>query len=162
MPRPALPGADRPLTAGEAAIAESMFGGAVDLACVRLHHAKWFALQPAWVVMAPDGGIWFHPNGYLWRDDFAVADLDLRALLVHELVHVWQHQSGICLPLRRPPFARYGYRLKPGKRFARYGLEQQARIVEDAYRARESGRDTAGYAAVMPFPSMTRRSPLTA
>jgi len=101
----------------------------------------------------------------LWRDDFAAEPLHLRALLVHELVHVWQHQSGICLPLRRPPFARYRYRLKPGKRFTSYGLEQQARIVEHAYLLAEGGSapaTAACYAAVLPFATaISGRSPLT-
>ena len=60
-----------------------------------------------------------------------------RALLfIHELTHVWQHQSGINLILRRHPFCRYAYALTPGKPLTRYGIEQQAMIVEDAFRLR--------------------------
>ncbi len=109
--------------------------------------------------MAPDGGIWFHPEGGCWSDDFAAEKLPLRALFVHELVHCWQHQQGLNLILRRPPFARYRYALMPGKPFARYGIEQQACIVEDAYRLREGGLpvydaanyDGGLYAGVIPF-----------
>lgn len=143
------------MTPGERAIATRVFGAAIDFDRVTVRHAKWFALQPAWIVMAPDGHIWFHPNGGLWRSDFAAPQaLDLRALLVHELVHVWQHQHGIRLPLQRPPLPRYAYTLKPGKRFGAYGLEQQACIVEDAYRLSEGGAApaaAASYAAVWPF-----------
>ena len=164
MPRCALPASDaRALTAGETALAAAVFGGALDPARVRIRRGKYFFLQPRQVVMAPDGDIWFHPDGGLWRADFAVEPLHLRALLVHELVHVWQHQSGICLPLRRPPFARYAYRLRPGKRFAAYGLEQQARIVEHAYRLTHGGTapaTAADYAALLPFgPDINRHPP---
>lgn len=108
-------------------------------------------LQPAWITMAPDGHVWFHPNSGLWCEDFSTRSLNLRALLVHELTHVWQHQTGINLILRRPPFARYRYRLQPGKPFTAYGLEQQASIVEDAYRLCESGGDATAHEAVLPF-----------
>lgn len=139
-----------------------MFGSALDIARVTLRQAKWFMLQPAWITMAPDGHVWFHPNGGLWREDFSTGSLNLRALLVHELTHVWQHQGGINLVWRRPPFARYRYTLQPGKPFAVYGLEQQASIVEDAYRLRESGGDSSAHDAVIPFGySASARSPLT-
>ena len=143
--------AERPFTPGERVIAASVFGASLDPAQVRLRRAKWFMWQPAWVVMAPDGDVWMHPNGGLWRDDFASQPLPLRALLVHELTHVWQHQRGINLILRRRPFARYGYALEPGKPFGAYGIEQQAMIVEHAYRAREHGRPDPGLEALLPF-----------
>ncbi len=147
----------RQLTAGEIAIAQSVFGTAIDLAPVTLRHAKWFALQPRATVMAPDGHLWFHPHGREWRDDFAAAGLASRTLLVHELVHVWQRQRGINLILRRPPLPRYRYLpLVPGKPFTRYGLEQQACIVADAYFIREGGHVAGApalpdYAALIPF-----------
>lgn len=57
----------------------------------------------------------------------------MRGHFVHEMVHVWQHQSGIFLPLARHPFCRYDYKLVPGKNFASYGIEQQAEIVSHIY-----------------------------
>ena len=142
---------ERGLTDGERAIAASMFGAALDAAAVRLHRAKWFMLQPAWVTIAPDGDIWFHPNSGLWCEDFADQPLPWRALFVHELTHCWQVQTGLNLVLRRPPFARYRYVLKPGKAFAAYGIEQQASIVEHAYRAREGNRPDPALEALLPF-----------
>lgn len=149
----------RTLTSGEVALAATVFGTALDPAAVRLHRAKWFVFQPPRVTMAPDGHIWFHPNGTSWSSDFACELLPMRALLIHELVHCWQHQRGINLILRRPPFARYEYTLRPGKPFGHYGIEQQACIVEDAYRLRGGGLpvydaanyDAAAYAALIPF-----------
>lgn len=117
-----------------------MFGDSIDPGRVRLHRRTWWPFQPLNTVMAPDGHIWFHPRGRLWRDDFAEAPIGLQALLVHELAHVWQHQRGLCLMLRRHPFCRYDYDLKSVKPLARYGIEQQAMIAQDAFVARCAGR----------------------
>ncbi len=147
----------RSLTAGERSIAESVFGTALDPGPVTLRRGKWFPFQPRRVVMAPDGHVWFHPRGPEWRDDFAAAGLASRALLVHELTHVWQVQSGVNLILARRPFAPYAYLpLVPGKPFAAYGVEQQACIVADAYflqhGARIAGAPPLGvYRNLLPF-----------
>lgn len=53
--------------------------------------------------------------------------------LIHELVHVWQHQQGVNLLLKRHPFCRYDYVIKPGWTLERYGIEQQAEIVRHAF-----------------------------
>lgn len=79
--------------------------------------------------MAPDGNLWFHPNSNLFCDDFCASSFKVQALFIHEMVHVWQHQQGIFLPLARHPFSRYDYELLPGKPFAAFGIEQQAEIV---------------------------------
>jgi len=150
-------GTVRPLTAGERVIAAEVFGPALDPEPVRLRRAKWFMFQPAWVTMAPDGDIWCHPNGGVWCDDFSRGPLWQRALFVHEMTHVWQHQSGINLILKRRPFTPYAYLpLVPGRPFAAYGIEQQAVIVEDAYRLSQGGQvagapPEATYAALIPF-----------
>lgn len=123
----------RALTAGEARIATAMFGGTLDPARVTVRHARWFFLQPRDVLMTPAGAICCHPGGDTWRADFASEAWPMRGLFVHELVHAWQHQHGIPLAWVRWPFARYGYRLRPGKPFFDYGLEQQAEIVRHAY-----------------------------
>jgi hypothetical protein len=104
--------------------------------------------------MAPDGHVWCHPNGFNWASDFAAEPVSSQAHFIHELVHVWQVQTGGHLALRRPPFARYRYTITPGKPFARYGIEQQACIVEHAFRARARG-DAAALAQltpILPFP----------
>lgn len=83
--------------------------------------------------MALRGHIHFHPQGDAYSDDFAAAPLAAQGLFLHELVHVWQHQRGLFLPLRRHPFSSYRYVLEPGRAFARYGIEQQAEIVRHAF-----------------------------
>jgi hypothetical protein len=147
----------RLLTDGERAFIWSVFGAAIDPEPVRIHHAKWWMWQPAWVTMAPDGHMWFHPNGRDWCADFSAAPMHLKGHFLHEMVHVWQHQMGMNLRLKRPPFARYRYLpLVPGKPFHRYGIEQQAEIVREAWMLREGWRlpgrpPLAAYAAIIPF-----------
>lgn len=146
----------RPLTLGERTLAASMFGSAVDYDRVRIHAAKWWPFQPRRVTMAPDGHIWFHPQGGLYCDDFAAQNLSAQGLLVHELTHVWQHQRGIFLPLARHPFCRYDYALKPGWPLPRYGLEQQAEIVRHTFLLRQGAAvrgapPLAQYETLLPF-----------
>lgn len=153
MPNPE-PATIRPLTTGEIALAKAVFGDALDAAAVTVRRAKYWALHPWWVTMAPDGHVWCHPNGFNWSTDYSACTIGLQAHFVHELVHVWQVQTGGHLALRRPPLARYRYRLTPGKPFHRYGIEQQAMIVEDAFRARARGDAVtlAALSPLLPFP----------
>lgn len=146
----------RGLTPDERALATSVFGDAVLLEGVTVRRQKFWMFHPWWVTMAPDGHIWCHPNGFNWCADYAAEPLRLQAHFVHEMTHVWQQQQGGSLVFRRPPLARYGYDLVPGKAFGRYGIEQQACIVADAFvlRARRAvpGKPALGaYAAVLPF-----------
>ena len=149
----------RLLTAGETLLVRSTFGDAINCATVRLHRARWWPLQPAGVVMAPDGDIWFHPAG-LWSDDFSREPIGLQAFLIHEMTHVWQAQRGgrWFLPLARHPFCRYAYDWTPGRPFARYGIEQQAEIVRHAFLLRHGAKVEgkpllADYEALLPFGS---------
>jgi hypothetical protein len=157
MPNPD-PCAIRPLTAGEIALAHGVFGDALDTAAVTVRHAKFWALHPWWVTMAPDGHIWCHPNGFNYSSDFAAGPTGSQAHFIHELVHVWQVQTGGHLALRRPPFARYGYTIVPGKPFHRYGIEQQACIVADAFLIARgrciAGRSAADFTGLLPFGPM--------
>ena len=144
----------RPLTPGEIALSRTVFGDAIDYAKVRIHRRKWAFFQPRHIVMAPMGHIHFHPEGD--RYDFAAAPLGLQALFIHEMVHVWQHQSGLFLPLRRLPWARYAYAFAPGRAFARYGIEQQAMLVQHAFMLRRGAAvpeapALAELEAVLPF-----------
>lgn len=146
----------RALTTSEVALAQSMFGDTINYAPVRIHQRKWAFFQPRGTVMAPDGHIWFHPTDTRYADDFCGCPADTQGLFLHEMTHVWQRQQGIFLPLRRHPFCRYGYALKPGQRFQDYGLEQQAEIVRHAFLLR-AGFSVAGapplaqYRSLLPF-----------
>ncbi|WP_033921147.1 vgr related protein [Sphingomonas sp. 37zxx] len=123
----------RPLTPGEIALASSIFGNAIDYRRAAIANRKWAFFQPRRVTMAPMGCIHFHPASGLYAEDFGDSDRDLQGLFLHEMTHIWQHQQGIFLPLKRHPFCRYDYSLKPGWRLGRYGLEQQAEIVRHVF-----------------------------
>ncbi|NML06164.1 vgr related protein [Sphingomonas sp. G-3-2-10] len=146
----------RPLTEQEIALARSVFGDAIDYARVRIRNRKWAFFQPRNTVMAPTGHIHFHPHGPHYREDFAAEGLSLQGLFIHEMVHVWQHQKGIFLPLKRHPFCRYDYAIRPGQPLEKYGLEQQAEIVRHAFLLRRGaivpGAPPVGqYESILPF-----------
>ena len=125
------------LTTGEIALARSIFKDAIDYDRVRLIEGKWWPFQPRRSAMAPMGNIYFHPDGGGWSDDFSLERLHSQGFFIHELTHVWQAQAKgrFYLPLMRHPFCHYRYRLVPGRRFERYGLEQQAEIVRHCFLA---------------------------
>jgi len=127
--------AERPLTPGERALAVSVFGEALDPEPVRILARKWWPLQPRGMAMAPDGKLWLHPRSPWLSGDFAREPAGTQGLFVHELTHVWQVQrrGRWHLILLRHPFCRYGYRIVPGRPFARYGLEQQAEMVRHLF-----------------------------
>src|SRR3546814_4911408 len=78
----------RPLTAGEIALARSVFGDAIAYDRVRVCYHKWIFFQPRRVVMAPMGALHFHPHGNLYCDDFSAASQAMQGLFVHEMTHV--------------------------------------------------------------------------
>jgi hypothetical protein len=146
----------RALTAGEVALARSVFGDAIDYDAAAVSLSKWAFFQPRETVMAPRGCIHFHPRGHRYRDDFAACALGDQGLFIHEMAHVWQHQRGVFLPLARHPFCRYDYSIRPGLPLHRYGIEQQAEIVRHAFLlgqgARVSGAPPlAQYETILPF-----------
>lgn len=146
----------RALTDKERALCHSVFGDAIDYDPVTLCHKKWAFFQPKNTVMAPMGHVHFHPKRPHWREDFGDAPIFAQGLFIHEMVHVWQYQQGIFLPIKRHIFCRYDYSIKPGWPLEKYGLEQQAEIVRHAFLLRE-GKQVAGapllasYKAILPF-----------
>jgi hypothetical protein len=124
------------------ALARSVFGDAIDYAAVTIRRRKFLPLQPRSVTMAPMGHIHFHPLADHYCDDFAAAPLGAQGHFLHEMTHVWQAQTHgrWHLVLRRHPWCRYDYALKPGLNLGQYGLEQQAEIVRHAFLLREGAR----------------------
>lgn len=146
----------RVLTPSERELTRSIFNDAIDLDKVRIHNRKWWWFQPRKITMAPDGHLWFHPKNDLFCDDFCDSGIALQGLFIHEMTHIWQYQSGIFLPLRRHPFCRYDYSIKPGWKLDRYGIEQQAEIIRHIFLLR-GGYTFAGapplshYDGILPF-----------
>ncbi|MCL9983001.1 MAG: vgr related protein [Erythrobacter sp.] len=131
-------GGIRALTPGEIALARSVFGEAIDYTRVTIRRRKFMPFHPRRVTMAPMGHLHFHPHAEHYCDDFANAPLHHQGHFIHEMVHVWQAQTHgkWHLMLRRHPWCRYDYALKPGWSLAQYGLEQQAEIVRHAFMQR--------------------------
>lgn len=162
---PACPsGGERGLTAGEIALARSVFGNAIDYAKVTLRRRKWAFFQPREITMAPRGHLHFHPLASAYCDDFSTVGLLRQGLLIHELTHVWQTQSrgDWYLVLHRHPWCRYDYSLKPGWRLENYGIEQQAEIVKHAFWLRNGVQvagapDPRAYDLLVNFPGGDRR-----
>jgi hypothetical protein len=125
----------RPLSAGEIAMASTLFGAAVDYARVRIHNRCYlpFGLQPKNCAMTPNGMLYFHHSCF--RDDFADADLCGRHWFMHEMVHVWQHQLGYPVRLRGAVRIglRYRYALREGATLADYNMEAQGDLLADYY-----------------------------
>jgi len=132
---------ERGLTPGEIALAQSVFRDSIDYSKVRLFRRKWWPFHPRNAAMAPMGDIYFHPEGGVWSDDFSKEGLARQGFFIHEMTHVWQTQAKgrFYLPLMRHPFCKYGYELRPGRDFSRYGLEQQAEIVRHIFLMEHGG-----------------------
>ena len=163
-PPPCPVGGERPLTAGEIALARSIYGEAIDYGKVTLRRRKWFPFQPKRVTMAPRGHIHFHPQGAAYCDDFSKVSTLAAGLFIHEMAHVWQAQSkgDWWLVMHRHPFCRYDYTLKPGWGLERYGIEQQAEIIKHAFFLRNGVKlagvsNAAAYDLLVNFPGAAPR-----
>lgn len=136
----------RYLTIGEKAIAYSVFADALVMDDIQLKTAWWVLKNYA---VSPNGYIYFHPDN--WIEDFAETSLANQAWLIHELTHVWQVQQGMKVVRRAMINRRYDYVLKSGKSFFHYGIEQQARMVEDYFLHKQTGQDCSAFTVCIPF-----------
>lgn len=144
------PGRWRTLTPGERALARSVPRVAFDPDGLRLFAAPW--LPRAFV---PGAGLIVWPAAGAWTD-FALAPLEVQAVFVHELVHVWQARSGVFLPWAKlragdGPGA-YAYDLAAARDFSALNIEQQAMVVQHAFLAARGAAAPYGardYAALL-------------
>lgn len=136
----------RHLTAKEKAMARSVFGDDIQLDHVQLKTASWVLKNYA---VSPNGNIYFHPDD--WIADFTQASLGTQSWLIHELTHVWQLQKGLKVVRGALLNRRYSYALEAGKSFFTYGIEQQARMVQDYYVRMRRGQDCQAWQACIPF-----------
>lgn len=136
----------RSLTTGEIALARSVFGDSIDLDDVQLKTTWWVLKHYA---VSPNGNIYFNPAN--WIIDFSDASLSKKSWLIHELTHVWQLQQGLKVVRGALIDRRYDYVLKTGKSFFNYGIEQQARMVQDYFIRRQRGQDCQALETCIPF-----------
>lgn len=137
---------ERYLSEGEKKLAYSVFGEALQLEQIRIVAHRWVLKNYA---ISPNGHIYF--NIYNWCEDFSKASLAKQSWLIHELTHVWQVQQGMQVVLRALLNRKYSYILKEGKTFFKYGIEQQASMVQDYFLKRAQGQDCQAYEHCIPF-----------
>jgi hypothetical protein len=140
----------RQLTQGEKDLVKQVFGNSIDLSRVRVHNEKYVFFQPDNSGMTPNGEIYVHGA---YSSDYASEPSGHKAFFIHEMVHVWQHQTGV---LRAGVIgtaileiigqlgdygSAYTYVLDGSKDLTDYGLEQQASIVEDYFRLTRLGEE---------------------
>ena len=136
----------RYLTDGEIKLARSVFGDSLKLDDIQLKTAWWVLKHYA---VSPNGSIYFHPAD--WIEDFSQAPLGKQSWLIHELTHVWQLQQGLKVVRGALINRRYNYVLKTNKPFLNYGIEQQARMVQDYFIRRQRGQYCQDLAGCIPF-----------
>ncbi|WP_227429014.1 type IV secretion protein Rhs [Psychrobacter sp. I-STPA6b] len=136
----------RSLTENEVILAYSVFGSDLDVSHIKIKTAWWVLKNYA---VSPNGNIYFNHED--WVDDFTEQSLSQQGWLIHELTHVWQLQKGLKVVRGALLNRRYGYVLKEGKSFFSFGIEQQARMVQDYFIRREQGKDCGAWQACIPF-----------
>lgn len=136
----------RYLNLNEIAMARSVFGDSIQLDDVQLKTAWWVLKGYA---VSPNGNIYFHPAD--WLADFSKASLGKKSWLIHELTHVWQLQQGLKVVRGALINRRYHYNLERGKSFFKYGIEQQARMVQDYFIRRHLGQECHELEDCIPF-----------
>lgn len=130
--------ASRNLTPAEIALATKIYKTSIDYAKVKVHDAKYSAIQPSNSGMTPKGEIYI--NG-VYRADYGTASANLKAFFIHEMAHVYQYQLNILDPITAAIGASiknafnydkaYFYTLDAKKDLLDYGIEQQAQMIED-------------------------------
>lgn len=147
----------RALSEGERALARAVFGRALALDRVRV------LASPFSRAFVP--GRWFGRDWIVWPrrklpEDMAAASVPEQAIFIHELVHLWQAQQGVNLltaKLRAGDGAgAYAYPVGPSCRWDGLNIEQQASVVEHAFRlsrGHAAPARAAFYRAVVPFPA---------
>ncbi|WP_017518336.1 type VI secretion system Vgr family protein [Pseudomonas nitroreducens] len=133
-------GDERELTAGEIAMARTVFKDAIDYSKVKVHHGGWWLFMGFQnTAVTPNGEMYFPKSTGYYRDDFSSTGRGRdKALFIHEMTHVWQYQLGYwvkwhALWVTSRGSAAYQYELKRDGLLSNYNMEQQGEIVSDYY-----------------------------
>lgn len=125
---------NRSMTAGEQALATSVFKKQIDFSKVKIYNKKWALFQPDDTVMAPNGNIYYPPVHSGYTADISTLSVHNKALLIHELTHVWQDQHGVNVTLRGIFERDYDYLpITVSTVFGDLGIEEQGDLVRDYY-----------------------------
>jgi hypothetical protein len=123
----------RPLTPGETAMAQGVFGDSIDYKYVLVHSGRLFGPMHKENFAKTTLSMIFMHN--LYQDDYSKASLGMQELFIHEMAHVWQFQQMAYNPtpldlqnaVQYNPKA-YQYELDK-KDLMDYGTEQQASVI---------------------------------
>lgn len=139
----------RGLTAGEIAMARTVFKDAIDYGKVKIHRGGLLG-QPnrSGTAMTPRGEIHFPDSNY--REDFSQETPTIKIWFIHEMTHVWQYQLGYSLVWNAIKIAAKGgysagapayfFDLKgrdKGKTMSQFNMEQQGELVAHYYAAKQ-------------------------
>jgi hypothetical protein len=99
---------------------------------------------------SPNGNVYFNPGAY--ETDYTQASSDKKLSFLHELTHVFQHQSGYNLILRALEDSRrgdyddsYDYKIDEIKDLKHLTIEQQAKFTADYARSLWQYRENSTY-----------------
>lgn len=135
----------RKLTKGEIELARTIYGDHINYEEPRIFRGERSAyFMPIDRVHAPDGNIYFPPGAIdRYHSDFSKTGTARdKALFIHELAHVWQHQNGVPLsgdvlfqatllkPFGGDP---YDYASNMYKDSTKLPIEAQAQVMSDLY-----------------------------
>lgn len=130
----------RPLTQGEIALAQRVFGNSICYDKVGVTARAFVPFQPKGTAMAPDGNLYMYGCHH---DDFSQQPPMTQSHFIHEMAHVWQKQNGVLDPIasalklsltyRFNYNAAYFYTLDTQRDLIAYNMEQQATIIQDYF-----------------------------
>lgn len=147
-----LPRKPRALTAGEIAMAKTVFKDSIDYSKVKVHAGTYIAGQRDDTAMTPNGEMYFPVKVY--EPDFSQGD---KSFFIHELTHVWQFQLGYSVRTNGLIIAKNGgysgglpaYNYKPyiASRvdLKDFNMEQQARIIQYYFDGTETNNSRIKY-----------------
>ncbi len=86
---------NRPLTASEILLAQSIYKNTIDYSKVKIFEGSYFPLdaQNEDTFVTPNGNIYIPTKHY--RLDYSLESNSYKKIFIHELGHVWQHQRKI-------------------------------------------------------------------
>ncbi|WP_082113895.1 PAAR domain-containing protein [Chromobacterium vaccinii] len=147
----------RPMTAGEIAMAKTVFKDSLDYGKVKIHNGGLMG-QPnrSNNAMTPKGEIHFPTSDYL--PDYSTVSDTIKIWFIHEMGHVWQYQMGYSVVwagiklgakggysddgVKGAPAPAYRYNLEgadKGKTLPDFNMEQQADLIAHYYAATQLG-----------------------
>lgn len=128
----------RGLTSGELAMARTVFGDGLNYKTILIHSHGWWlfmGMQDRNTAVTPNGKMYFPKD--IYKPDFSESDTS-RALFMHEMTHVWQHQMGYGvkthgLTVTSRGRSAYMYQLTSDSHLSDFNMEQQGNIISDYY-----------------------------